>query len=113
MIAYLGKCLLLVTMMFIGVLFGMQQANNGMLSMKGYHDPSLKGAFTLTDGENNEKEATVLGETVTSKDLEEKQKRSLNRWKRLTFSSKAGKTLSDTVTNSAQSMYEWIRDMRK
>ncbi len=43
MIAYFGKCLLLVTIMFLGVLFGMQQANHGMLSMKGYHDPSLKG----------------------------------------------------------------------
>lgn len=74
MFAYFGKCLLLVTIMFLGVLFGMQQANNGMLSMKGYHDPSLKGAFTLTDGKDNEKEASILGETVTAKDLEEKQK---------------------------------------
>ncbi|UQZ46735.1 YqxA family protein [Bacillus sp. PK3-037] len=112
MIAYLGKCLLLVAMMFIGVLFGMQQANNGMLSMKGYHDPSLKGAFTLTDGENNEKEATVLGEIVTSKDLEEKQKE-LEQVETFNIFSKAGKTLSDTVTNTAQSMYEWVRDMRK
>lgn len=80
MIAYFGKCLLLVTIMFLGVLFGMQQANNGMLSMKGYHDPSLKGAFTLTDGKDNEKEASILGETVTAKDLEEKQKE-LKRWR--------------------------------
>lgn len=90
MIAYFGKCLLLVTIMFLGVLFGMQQANNGMLSMKGYHDPSLKGAFTLTDGKNNEKEASILGETVTAKDLEEKQK-SWNRWKRSMCSLKPGK----------------------
>ncbi|MCY8818630.1 YqxA family protein, partial [Bacillus atrophaeus] len=69
MIGYAGKCLLIVIVMFLGVLFGMQQANNGMLDMKGYHDPSLKGAFTLTDGENNEKEATILGQTVTTKDL--------------------------------------------
>ncbi len=27
--------------------------------------------------------------------------------------SKAGKALSDTVTNTAQSMYEWIRDMNQ
>lgn len=74
MIGYAGKCLLIVIVMFLGVLFGMQQANNGMLDMKGYHDPSLKGAFTLTDGENNEKEASILGQTVTTKDLEEKQK---------------------------------------
>ncbi len=49
------------------------KANSGMLDMKGYKDPSLKGAFTL-GGEGQEKEASILGQTVTAKDLEEKQK---------------------------------------
>lgn len=51
MIRFTGKCLLIAIVMFVGVLFGMQQANSGMLDMKGYKDPSLKGAFTLGGGD--------------------------------------------------------------
>ena len=40
MIRFTGKCLLIAIVMFFGVLFGMQQANSGMLDMKGYKDPS-------------------------------------------------------------------------
>ncbi|MCY8946157.1 YqxA family protein [Bacillus atrophaeus] len=112
MFGYAGKCLLIVIVMFLGVLFGMQQANNGMLDMKGYHDPSLKGAFTLTDGENNEKEASILGQTVTTKDLEEKQKE-LEQVESFNVFSKTGKALSDTVTNTAQAVYNWMLELRE
>lgn len=45
-----------------------------MLQMKGYHDPQLKGAFSIQMNDNEEKEASILGTAVTEKDLAEKQK---------------------------------------
>lgn len=112
MIGFIGKCLLIVTVMFLCVMFGMQQANNGMLDMKGYKDPSLKGAFTLTDGEDQEKEASILGQTVTAKDLEEKQKQ-LEQAETFNLFSKAGEALSNTVTDSAQAMYDWVLKLNR
>jgi hypothetical protein len=38
---FTGKCLLIAIVMFFGVLFGMQQANSGMLDMKGYNSNHL------------------------------------------------------------------------
>ncbi|MEC2149849.1 YqxA family protein [Bacillus velezensis] len=113
MIRFTGKCLLIAIVMFFGVLFGMQQANSGMLDMKGYKDPSLKGAFTLGGGgEGQEKEASILGQTVTAKDLEEKQKQ-LEQAETFNLFSKAGETLSNTVTDSAQAMYEWVSKLNR
>ncbi|MCY7464035.1 YqxA family protein, partial [Bacillus paralicheniformis] len=37
--------------MFFGVLLGMQQANNGMIEMKGYQDPDLKAALSISEGD--------------------------------------------------------------
>ena len=55
--------------MFFGVLLGMQQANNGMIEMKGYEDPDLKAALSISEGDA--KEASVLGHQI---DLEENKR---------------------------------------
>ncbi|WP_010678187.1 YqxA family protein [Bacillus timonensis] len=73
MVKFMMKCFLIVTVLLLGVLIGMQQANEGMKKMRGYNDPSLQGAFHITDNQG-EVEASVLGRKVTSHDLEEKQK---------------------------------------
>lgn len=73
--SFMGKCILACAVMFFGVLLGMQQANNGMIEMKGYQDPDLKAALSISEGDA--KEASVLGHQI---DLEEKQK-SWNSWK--------------------------------
>ncbi|ATH92461.1 hypothetical protein ACH95_12515 [Bacillus glycinifermentans] len=104
MASFIGKCILASAVMFFGVLVGMQQANNGMLEMKGYKDPDLKGALSISEGEA--KEASVLGHKI---DLEEKQKE-LERLEAFNFFSQAGRALADSVTNSARSLYDWIKD---
>ncbi|MFN2745265.1 YqxA family protein [Bacillus sp. z60-18] len=104
MASFLGKCILACAVMFFGVLFGMQQANNGMIEMKGYQDPDLKGALTVSEGDA--KEASILGHEV---DLEEKQKE-LEQLEAFNLFSSAGRALSNFVTNSARSVYDWVKE---
>lgn len=73
MVKFMMKCFFVLTVLLFGVLIGMQQANEGMKKMRGYDDPSLQGAFHITDSSDGEVEASVLGRKVTSHDLEEKQ----------------------------------------
>jgi Protein of unknown function (DUF3679). len=74
LLRFLLKFTALFFLLLFGVLLGFQQANEGMLKMKGYEDPHLAGAFEwkwMDEGY----EATILGETVTHQDLEEKKER--------------------------------------
>ena len=40
---FMLKAIMIAAVMFISVLFGMQQANNGINEMKGYEDAQFKG----------------------------------------------------------------------
>ncbi|OLP65523.1 hypothetical protein BACPU_16110 [Bacillus pumilus] len=104
--SFIGKTFVLGLVLFFGVLLGMQQANNGMLQMKGYHDPQLKGAFSIQVNDDQEKEASILGTAVSEKDLAEKQKQ-LEEMDSFNAFSKAGRVLSDGMTNAARLLYEW------
>ncbi|AIZ60874.1 MULTISPECIES: YqxA family protein [Bacillus] len=105
--SFIGKTIILGLVLLFGVFLGMQQANNGMLQMKGYHDPQLKGAFSIQINDNEEKEASILGTAVTEKDLAEKQKQ-LEEIEGFNAFSKAGKALSDGMTHAARSLYDWV-----
>lgn len=106
MAAFTLRFFFLVVILLFGVLLGMQQANNGMIQMKGYEDPDLKNAFTIQGGSGNENEASVLGHEVNTTDLEEKQKK-LEEVEAFNIFSRTGKALADGITNSAQSLYDW------
>lgn len=69
------KCFLLVTVLFFGILLGMQQANNGMKEMKGYDDPSFDTVVEVKEDHAGNIEASVLGQKVTNKNIEEKRQR--------------------------------------
>jgi hypothetical protein len=100
---------LLTVILFFGVLLGMQYANDGMKQMKGYEDPDLKNAFTIQNGNGNEKEASVLGHEVSTNDLEKKQKE-LEEVEAFNVVSRTGKAISDGITNAAQSLYALIAE---
>nr|MDH3153807.1 YqxA family protein [Bacillus licheniformis] len=104
MASFMGKCILACAVMFFGVLLGMQQANNGMIEMKGYEDPDLKATLSISEGDA--KEASVLGHQI---DLEEKQKE-LEQLEAFNLFSSAGRALADSVTNTARSLYDWIKE---
>ncbi|WP_353855181.1 YqxA family protein [Bacillus sp. Bos-x628] len=106
--SFIGKSFILGIVLLFGVFLGMQQANNGMLQMKGYHDPELKGAFSIQVNDNQEREASILGTNVSEKDLAEKQKQ-LEEMESFNAFSKAGKALSDGITNAARSLYDWVK----
>lgn len=71
--SFILKFFLLVITLFFGVLLGMQQANEGLLHMKGFDDKTFGGAFHIKKTEAGEVEAAVLGQEITAHDIEEKQ----------------------------------------
>ncbi|WP_417899529.1 DUF3679 domain-containing protein [Bacillus haimaensis] len=88
---------LITIVLFLGVLLGMQQANEGMRKMKGYDDPSDGKAFHVvetTEGYNG----TFLGNEITSQDIKEKQEK-LEGIKAFNFFSSMGKKLADGVSS--------------
>ncbi|MFJ7306925.1 YqxA family protein [Peribacillus frigoritolerans] len=107
MVRFWLKCTGIVLVLFLGVLIGMQQANDGMKKMKGYEDPSLNSAFIINQSEQGEMEADILGEKVTSHDLETKKEK-LEEMKAFNFFSSIGKTLGETISGAFQALIDMI-----
>ena len=73
MFRFFVKTFILMSVLFIGIIIGFQEANHGLHKMKGYDDAGFPHVL-LWHKENGEIETTILGETITSHDLEEKEK---------------------------------------
>lgn len=101
------RCLLLVLTLFFGVLLGMQEANEGLLQMKGFNDQTYGAAFDIKKNELGEVEAAVLGQEITTHDIEEKQKR-LENIKAFHFFSSVGNKLADILTMLFQKLLEAV-----
>ena len=84
--------------MFVSVLFGMQQANDGIIRMKGYGDEQFQGALSINENREGELEASILGNDVSSHDLE-KKKEKIEEMKAYNFFSSIGKKLAGFITN--------------
>lgn len=110
MLRFSFKCFLIVLVLFFGVLLGMQQANTGMKKMKGYNDPSLYNAFTVTESDEGDIHASILGETVTSHDLA-KKKEKLEEMKAYNFFSSVGKGMSEAVSSVFKKAFQFISDL--
>ncbi len=109
---FMVKTFIFVSLMFVAVLFGMQQANDGIQNMRGYEDSAFKGALTLQERNSGEFEATVLGNELTSHDIKEKQ-RLLEEMKAYNFFSSLGKKLSEGVTGATEKSIDFITDLLK
>lgn len=106
---FILKAVFLACAMFISVLFGMQQATDGIHQMKGYDDQGFKGALSLQeDGEGIQ--ASILGNEVTSHDLE-KKKEQLEEMKAYNFFSSLGKKLGETVSSATEKMLSWVIEL--
>ncbi|RSK27908.1 DUF3679 domain-containing protein [Bacillus sp. HMF5848] len=103
MVKFLLKTLLVVTILFVGVILGMQQANVGLKKMKGYDDPTLQSALRVELNNNGDYEANVLGRQITSHDISEK-KQQLEEMRAFNFFSMLGKKLSAIMTNAFQAV---------
>jgi hypothetical protein len=104
---FLLKSILLASVMFICVLFGMQQANEGIHQMKGYSDQDFGSAFTVKENKEGNIEATFLGEDVSSHDLE-KKKQELREMNSYNFFSSVGKSIADGVSQAVEKMIRAI-----
>lgn len=109
---FMLKTLFLVSLMFISVLFGMQFAHEGIQNMKGYEDSNFKGAFTVQERESGELEASVLGNEVSSHDLQQKKEK-LEEMKAYNFFSSLGKTLSEGISTATEKTIHLITDLIK
>lgn len=107
---FMVKTIIFVSIMFLAVLFGMQQANKGIQNMRGYEDGAFKAAFTIQEKEKGEYEASILGNEVTSHDIKEKQ-RLLEEMKVYNFFSSLGKKLSEGVTSITEKSIDFLTDL--
>ena len=104
---FMLKAIMIAAVMFISVLFGMQQANNGINEMKGYEDAQFEGAFSFQDNEEGELEASILGNDVSSHDLE-KKKEKLEEIRAYNFFSSLGKKLAEMVSFTTEKIIDLI-----
>ncbi|MBU8879453.1 YqxA family protein [Bacillus sp. FJAT-29790] len=109
---FMTKTFLLVALMFVSVLFGMQQANLGIQNMKGFNDANFKGAFTVQENENGEIQASILGNKVSSHDLQQKKEK-LEGMKAYNFFSSMGKKLSGGLSAATEKMIHFLTDLVK
>ncbi|WP_243290617.1 YqxA family protein [Bacillus sp. FJAT-47783] len=107
MAKFMVKSFLICVVMFLGVIFGMQQANEGLKSMRGYETPETLGAFHIQEKDEGQLEASILGNTVTSHDLEKKQEQ-LEKMKAFNFFSELGKWLSDAISSLVNAVIDFV-----
>lgn len=105
------KFIFVVALMFISVLFGMQQANEGIHKMKGFEDANFREALNVN--ENGEQvEVSLLGNEINSHDIEEK-KAKLEQMKAYNFFSSIGKKLAEGASIIMEKMIGVVTDLLK
>lgn len=104
---FMFKSFVIASLMFVSVLFGMQQANEGIHKMKGYDDPQFKSAFKVNEEKDGSFKSAILGNDVTSHDLEQKRKK-LEAMKAFNFFSSIGKKLADGISLAMDKTVELI-----
>lgn len=99
---FMLKSFCISALMFISVLAGMQMANHGIHKMKGYDDQNFQNAVSI-----NEKDASFLGQDISSHDLAGKKKK-LEEISSFNFFSSMGKKMSDGITNTSEKIIQSI-----
>ncbi|WP_026693941.1 DUF3679 domain-containing protein [Peribacillus kribbensis] len=109
MAKFMLKCILLVSVLFLGVLLGMQQASQAMNKMKGYSGTENQNALTVSRTAKGEKRAVILGGQISSHDIREK-KQKLEKMKTYNFFSQGGKTISKNISDGFSKVIHKIAD---
>lgn len=104
------KFILVVSLMFVSVLFGMQQANEGIHRMKGFEDANMKEALRLSESEEGQVEVSLLGNEISSHDIQEKKEK-LEQMKAYNFFSSIGKKLAEGVSAVTEKAIEFITNI--
>lgn len=104
---FMLKSVMIAAIMFVSVLFGMQQATFGIHNMQGYQSDQFKGAFSLQESGEGQLEASILGNDVSSHELE-KKKEKLEELKAFNFFSSLGKKLAEGISTLTEKIIEII-----
>jgi hypothetical protein len=105
---FMLKSICLAALMLISVLTGMQLANNGIHKMKGYDDPNFQTAVSFHENENNVS-ASLLGNQISSHDIEAKKKK-LEEISAYNFFSSMGKKMSEGISGASEKIINLITD---
>lgn len=103
------KFVFVVALMFVSVLFGMQQANEGIHRMKGFEDANLEEALNVSESDG-QVEVSLLGNEIDSHDLQEKKEK-LEQMKAYNFFSTVGKKLAEGVSTVTEKGIELITNL--
>ena len=98
MVKFTIQSLLIAVIFLVGVLLGMQQANEGMRKMKGYNDPSLERVVHVSKNET-----IVLGQSL------EQKKEKLQQIETFNVFSKAGQQLATFIHSLIQHMLSFTQ----
>ncbi|WP_147532417.1 YqxA family protein [Bacillus marasmi] len=93
---FMLKSFILASIMFVCVLFGMQQANDGIHRMKGYDDSDFGRAISFSENEKGNIEASFLGQDVDSHDFT-KKKEEIEEMNAYNIFSSAGKNITKGI----------------
>lgn len=104
------KALFLAALMFACVLFGMQQANDGIQQMRGFDDPNYEEAITIQEAESGELQASILGNDVSSHDLQKKREQ-LEEMEAYNFFSSLGKQFSAAIQTLMEETIQLITSL--
>ncbi|NMH69767.1 DUF3679 domain-containing protein [Bacillus sp. RO3] len=110
MIKFFFKCGLLLSALFIGVLLGMQYANEGIVEMKGHEPQKFTSPVGVSQDDEGNVEASFLGHEVESKSLSEK-KAELEDMKAFNVFSSIGKALANTIESITNEIVNFIASL--
>ncbi|GLB58267.1 hypothetical protein NCCP133_04000 [Cytobacillus sp. NCCP-133] len=78
--------------------------------MKGYSDDGFKSALTISESEDGELQASVLGNDVSSHDLQQKKEK-LEEMKAFNFFSSLGKSISEGLSELTEKSIKFITEL--
>lgn len=106
MLRFTVKSLLLLSTLLFGILFGIQQAEEGILSLQGLEQGDSP-SFFITKIDDEQIEKKVLNNSFSVEELEEKQamweeRKRIHRWSEL------GHRIGDAVYSLSRKGAEWF-----
>ncbi|MFP7733191.1 DUF3679 domain-containing protein [Priestia aryabhattai] len=109
MIKFTLKSVVLTVFLLCVVFFGMQTAQQGLIKMKGYNDPSIEHVINVSKTSDGQVEAAVLGSKKVV-DIDEKQQ-FLEKRKAFNFFSSLGESLAQGVKSTIGKALEAIHHL--
>ncbi|MBO0993999.1 DUF3679 domain-containing protein [Bacillus sp. SD088] len=107
---FVFKSIFLIIILLVGVLIGMNKANQGMNEMRGYTDSSFQTPVNIETTDEGSLNAAVLGNEISSFNLDEKKEK-LEEAKSFNFFSEIGKLLADLISSIAQAVINFFASL--